>query len=302
MKLEIRQLKAFLTVAKELHFGKAAQQLDISQPLLSQQIQKLESAIGAPLFERTTRTVRLTQAGLVLRGPLTDVLRQLDKIIGDAQRAANGEVGEMTVGFAASVAHFLLPQILYAYRQRYPEIKLALKELHSAVLIEQLQSHQIDVALLRPDKSAPDVVLKPIAQESLWVAVPTHHPLASRESLLLSDLQGEPFIGFSKTGSRYFHNLIKRLAIREGVELNVVQESLLPTMFVLVEAEIGLCIVPASATGMHSSGIVYLPLKSEKAPLTATLMIASLRSNETMAVHNFIDLAHQHGHKAKTLQ
>ncbi|NYT22692.1 LysR family transcriptional regulator [Alcaligenaceae bacterium] len=293
MKLEFKQIRAFLVVAEELHFGRAARRLHISQPPLTQIIQKLEASVGVSLLQRTTRQVRLTPAGQAFQEHARAAFKHMDHAVFAARRAAEGEIGMLRIGFAASAAYNLLPGIMSVFRERYPDLRLHLEEQASPELLYRLVSERIDVALLRPETVPVGVRMTAVGEEPLYVAVASHHPLSGEQRIGTRQLQGMPFIGFSQ--SRYLDRLIRQIVGQDGVMLNIVQESELPTILTLVAARVGIAIVPASARDMRTAGMVYRPLVtgSGRAAPCASLMVAYPDEYANAAVDNFVEIAQQ---------
>lgn len=149
--MELRHLRYFIAVAEELHFGRAAQVLGISQPPLSQQIQALEQQLGARLFERTNRRVELSEAGRLFLQEARLVLAQVDKAADVARRAQLGELGELKIGFTSSAPfNSTIPQAIFSFRQRFPAVHLNLREMSSTMVADALVDESIEVGIMRP--------------------------------------------------------------------------------------------------------------------------------------------------------
>jgi len=161
--MELRHLRYFVAVAEELHFGRAARRLGIAQPPLSQQIKALEEEIGAVFLKRTKRQVDLTAAGRVFLIEARKTLAQAEQAVRAAQRAARGEIGQLSVGFVCSAVYGKVPSIFRLMRSRYPEVSLLLQELTSEEQVEAMKKNEIDIGLIRPPLQA---------AESLAWAVP----------------------------------------------------------------------------------------------------------------------------------
>jgi DNA-binding transcriptional LysR family regulator len=149
MDVELRVLRYFVAVAEELHFGRAAERVLVSQPALSRQIAGLEQQLDVRLFERTSRQVRLTDAGAVLLVEARRTLAQAERAVDIARRAGRGEVGRVRVGFLASASNSILPPVVRTFRTRYPSVALELNELLDDEQVRQLEEGQIDVGFLR---------------------------------------------------------------------------------------------------------------------------------------------------------
>jgi len=261
MPLLSRRLLAFVAVAEELHFGRAAQRLNMSQPPLSQQIRAFESEIGTALFERTTRLVRLTPAGQMLLTRVRHLMTDGERAITAARRAAAGEVGTLALGFTPTAAYQILPRALAAHRRKFPDVAFIMHELNSVEQVSALRSGRIDVALLRhhPSMGHDGLRFEPIAREPMVLALPAGHRATSRRRVPLKLLQGESLIGFDPNASSYFHGLLRTLFEAAAVQPRIVHQSILPTMLALVEAGMGVALVPASAA-LRSLTVAYRPL------------------------------------------
>ena len=194
--MELRHLRYFVTVAEELHFGRAAARLFIAQPPLSQQIQQLERELGVSLLARTSRRVQLTPAGAAFLSEARQILSRVTQAADTAKRAARGETGWLGIGFAASATYDLLPAVLHDFRALFPEVALSLQELNAAEQATALTDNHIHVGFARPYAPHPAAVVSAIQQEPFLAALPAAHPLAQESSLRLSALAEEPFISF----------------------------------------------------------------------------------------------------------
>lgn len=264
-----------MAVAEELHFGRAAQRLHMTQPPLSQQVRLFEERVGVQLIERSTRAVRLTAAGAVLRDALQRMMNDGEAALANASRVARGEAGHLRVGFTPTAAFGLIPAAVRAYRERHPQVHLTMIEGNTTQLQTQLQQGRLDVAILRRYASMRDDALRmePIHNEPMIVAVPAQHPLAGRPSVAITELVTYPLVGFARQTSEYFHNLLNDLFFRNEVIPHYAMESLMPTLLALVEAGIGVALVPASSSLLRGDGIRYLPLEA-KVEVFSTLHFA----------------------------
>src|SRR6201989_3039405 len=163
--IELRHLRYFLAVAETLHFGRAAVKLEMAQRPLSQQIRKLETLVGAPLFERTTRGVTLTPAGAMLRERATATIARLDDDMEQTRRVARGGEGRLTVGFSGSVMFTELPMAIQAYRRAYPRVEVRLREMWTSNQLAALADGSIDVGFLRDGERRSELAITPLLQE-----------------------------------------------------------------------------------------------------------------------------------------
>jgi DNA-binding transcriptional LysR family regulator len=263
MPLLSRALRAFIVVAEELHFGRAATRLNMSQPPLSQLIRQFEARVGTELFTRSTRTVRLTLAGEELLRRARRLADDNDATLRAVRRAGGGDVGKLALGFVSSAAYRVLPAALARYRAQYPDVELMLYEQLSADLTERLVAGTIDIAIFRrhPRAVEPELVFERVHRERMVLAIPAGHPYADQPEVAMTALDGQPFVGFHREGSSYFHATQTRVFREHHVRPRIVYESVLPTLLALVEAGMGMALVPESAAGLRPSGVVYRPLR-----------------------------------------
>jgi DNA-binding transcriptional LysR family regulator len=255
----LARLSCFIAVAEELHFGRAAERLHMTQPPLSRQIQQLEAELGVQLIDRTTRTVTLTPAGLAF---LPDARRILQLAEGAAQtvkRVPAGDLGTVVIGFTAASAHAVLPRLLEATRAKLPDVKLDLREMVTAAQIEGLLTGELDLGMARPPLKRPGLVSRPLLHEQLVAALPVDHPLASLgRQLTLNDLDGQDVVMYSPVQARYFSELLISTFTIAGATPRYVQTvTQVHTMLVLVRSGIGIALVPASAATLHPEGVAF---------------------------------------------
>ena len=290
--MELRHLRYFVTVAEELHFGRAATRLAIVQPSLSQQIRQLEDELGFPLLYRTKRYVELTDAGKVFLAEARQVLAQVQEAKRTAQRAYRGEVGRLVVGYISSSTYDLLPLMLRVYRERFPAVEVALRELTTQEQLRALEEEYIQVGLLRLPISAPLVHVEVVRREPIVCVLPEEHPLAMRERIAVPLLAQEPFVlQASQRGAGYSAQLLQ-LCLSSGFSPNVIQEvTEMHTIVSLVAAGMGVSLVPLSARNIRSQGVVYRELEG-----TATLTemaVAWRHDTHSALVQNFLSVARE---------
>lgn len=292
MALLSRSLRAFVTVAEDLHFGRAAKRLHISQPPLSQLIRQFEQELGATLFIRTTRNVQLTPAGKALLERARRLAAEADAALVAVQRVARGEAGALTLGFTHSTVYGVLPRTLGAWRARYPDLALELKQLTSDLLLDGVRSGRIDVALARvsPDLADPELRVALIAREPMLLVIPAGHEFAALDAVPVQALQGLPFLHYDPQGSRYFHDLVEGIFARAEVRPTIAHMSILPTLLALVEAGMGLALVPAAAVPKHDGPLLSRPLGGAGETALATLCCVSRRDNANPALPGFMQV------------
>lgn len=290
--MELRHLRYFVTVAEELHFGRAAARLLIVQPSLSQQIRQLEDELGFPLLRRTKRSVELTDAGKVFLAEARDILAHVQNAKRAAQRAYRGEVGRLVIGYISSSAFDLLPLLLSAYREHFPSVEVALRELTTQEQLRALDEERIQVGLLRLPISAPLVEVEVLRREPIVCVLPERHPLARHEKISVSLLAQEPFVLQShQLGGGYYIQLMK-LCLSFGFTPNVIQEVTETYAIVsLVAAGIGVSLVPLSTKTIRSQGVVYRELEGTNAQ--TAIAVAWQPHLHSEIVKNFLTVARE---------
>jgi DNA-binding transcriptional LysR family regulator len=262
--MELRHLKYFIAVAEELHFGRAAKRLAMSQPPLSQQIKSLEEEVGVILLKRSKRQVEITAAGQIFLEEARKTIIQVDQTIRAAQRAARGEIGQLAVGFVSSAVYGKVPSIFRLMRTRFPEVSLLLQELTSEEQVEALKANRIDVGLVRPPiLAAESLPLQVIWREPLMVVLPIGNPLTLETEIAVESLAEESFIQIPRHVAPGFYDQFIRICARAGFSPKIVQEArTTPTIVSLVAGGMGVSILPASLQSLQRSGVVYRPLQS----------------------------------------
>ena len=255
----LARLSCFIAVAEELHFGRAAERLHMTQPPLSRQIQQLEAELGVQLIDRTTRTVTLTPAGVAFLPDARRILQLAESAALTVKRVPAGDLGTVVVGFTAASAHAVLPRLLERTREKLPDVKLELREMVSSVQLEALMSGDIDLGMARPPLKRPGIVSRPLLHEQLVAALPAGHPLVGQaRQLTLNDLDGEDVVMYSPVEARYFNELLISTFTIAGATPRYVQfVTQVHTMLVLVRSGIGIALVPASAATLHPEGVVF---------------------------------------------
>lgn len=284
--MELRHLRYFIAVAEELHFGRAAQVLGISQPPLSQQIQALEQEVGARLFERTNRRVELSEAGRLFLQEARLVLGQVDKAADVARRAQLGELGELKIGFTSSAPfNSSIPQAIFAFRQAFPAVHLNLQEMSSTEVAESLVDESIQVGLMRPLPLPDSLSVVELMREPLVAVLNAGHPLVegSERGLHLAQLAQEPFVFFPRTYGSGLYAQLLNLARDAGFSPHFAQEAgEAMTIIGLVAAGLGVSVLPASYQRIRIDGVVYRTLLDPEA-VTAVWLVQRKGAQTPMA-------------------
>jgi len=288
---DLSQLRCFVTVAEELHFGRAAARLNMTQPPLSRQIQVLEHIVEAPLLDRTSRSVRLTPAGRSFLPEARRILKLAESASQVARRIALGKTGSIKIGFTATSAYGFMPDLVAACRTRLPEVDLSLKEMVSGDQLEALVSGQIDIGLLRPPIGRPEFASMRVVAERLLVAFPQGHAFADHQTVAPRELDGQPFIMYSPYESRYFHDLVVTLFTRADTRPRYVQHlSQIHSILAMVCAGLGLAIVPEAATNLNFRGVELRPLHLAGPPPVETYLVWR-RDDESPLLPPLIEIA-----------
>lgn len=289
--MELRHLRYFAAVAEELHFGRAARKLHISQPPLSMQIRALEAELGVKLLNRTRRHVSLTRAGTVFLQDAQQILERSEQAVLTARRAERGEIGELAIGFISVADYNLLPLVLREFRRQYPLVTLSLKESTTDTQIADLLDSRIDVGFLLPPVNEPAIESTPVLREPLIVALPERHPLARRRGAIpLGLLADAPFIITPRHMAPGLYDDIVSFCHAAGFSPQIAQEAIqMQTVVSLVSAEMGVALIPRSLQNLQRTGVIYKPLK-DTSPMSE-IHLAWRRNDKLPALQLFLQLA-----------
>lgn len=291
MNIEMRQLRYFVTVAEELHFGRAAVRLHMTQPPLSQAIAALEDGLGTALFLRNRRTVALTPAGSALLPEARRILSEAALLPELARRAASGEAGRLALAFITSADYSVLPPFLRRYTERYPGVQLVLQEATSDVQIEDLLRGRIDAGLLippLPDRARAALDYMKVLDEPLILCAPAGL-LRKKGAVALRNLPSLPLIIFPREISPALHDAILSCFRAAGITPAIGQQAIqMQTIVSLVSAGMGLALVPQSVSNLMRPGVEYRAL-ADATPLVET-GIAWRRDNPSPVLKGFLEL------------
>jgi DNA-binding transcriptional LysR family regulator len=243
--MDVRQLRCFIAVAEELHFGRAAERLGLAPPALSRQISTLEEELGAALLTRTTRQVALTRAGLVLLEEGRAILARMDYAARAVRDAALASGKVLRIGAIDAASSSFVPDALVAFRERYPGVEIKFVEAMTAPLIQMLEAGKLDLALTRPPRKPTDCAYEVLRVERPIVVLNEEHPLAARDDLTMRDLVGEAFVVPSKRIRPFAYDLVMAYFESVGTVPNVVIEATeKPAMMSAVAAGLGMALAP----------------------------------------------------------
>lgn len=291
--MELRHLRYFIAVAEELHFTRAAERLHIGQPPLSQAIQALEADIGAQLFARTKRSVRLTDAGKLFLTDARRILALSEQAGATARRAERGEAGELRVGFTFSTPLTpLFAAVINRYRRAYPHVTLTLHEMATLRQLDGLTQRTLDLGFIRPPDRVHGAELKltPMREDPLVAVLPTTSALARKTAIAMRDLQGMPFVMYPASAGTGIYPQIFRLCREAGFVPNVALEAgEASTIIGLVAAGCGVSLLPKAFDRIRMDGVCYRPIADEAA--TTTLLLAQRGDEVSPLVEAFVALA-----------
>ena len=285
--MELHDLRYFVAVAEDLHFGHAAKRLHMTQPALSRQIQALEAELNVQLFQRTKRTVQLTMAGHTFFEEAKQILSHTEQAIQKTQWAARGEIGQLRLSFTASALRSIVPEVMPVFRERYPDVQLMMNERCTHSQVVAFQNHQIDIGFLYPPVDETLLALQPVADEIWVVAIPKGHYLADQKYLTLATLAKEAFILHPRQEGPAFYDQIIQLCEQAGFYPNVVQEvETSQTRVGLVAAGMGITFVPDYLQTVGDTQVVYRRLQEATPKLQ--LAVAHRRDNFSPIVQQFL--------------
>ncbi|ECG8588843.1 LysR family transcriptional regulator [Salmonella enterica subsp. salamae] len=291
MNIELRHLRYFVAVAEELHFGRAAARLNISQPPLSQQIQILEQQVGARLLARTNRSVALTAAGRQFLADSRQILSLVSDAAARAERLHLGEAGEIRIGFTSSAPFISAVSHTFSrFRQAHPDVHMQTREINTREQIAPLNEGALDIGLLRntllPDSLNYNVIL----HEPLMAMIPCEHPLAQKPVVTLAELAKEPFVFFDPHVGTGLYDDILGLMRRYNLTPTITQEvGEAMTIIGLVAAGLGVSILPASFRRVQMNGMRWIPLAEEDA-VSEMWLVWSRHREQSHAVERFCQL------------
>lgn len=275
--MELRQLRYAVAVAEELHFGRAARRLHMTQPSLSRQVRALEQEIGLDLFVRTSRGAELTPAGAELVPQARRALLFIETAVRRCQDVGRGAAGHVSLGFVATAAVDILPRTLAVHREQRPRVVVTLAELTTEQQVEALASGDLDVGLGRDARPVAGLRIERLREEPIVVALPAAHPLAEHPSLRLSDLAGWGVVKMPRERARVIDDLLRRVLGDEartgrGAPGAIVQEAnQYMTLLALVAANLGVALVPDSVRPLGPTGLRYVTLDESDATTSLTV-------------------------------
>ncbi|MER8039239.1 LysR family transcriptional regulator [Streptomyces hydrogenans] len=257
--LPLPQLHAFVVLAEELHFGRAAARLGIAQPPLSQQIRRLEDKVGHALFRRDPGRVGLTPAGRELLPAARHALAALAEGLTAAREVGSGRAGRLRIGFAASLALTVLPSLLRTFRERLPAVELDIQEMTTTPQLAALRERTIDIGLLRePPAQDAELEFRTVLTEPFVAVLPSTHPLATQRTVSVTQLADQPFVLLPRAVGPFLYDRITGLCADAGFTPHVTQHAVeWQTVCALVETGLGVSLAPESIRRIRLQGVAY---------------------------------------------
>lgn len=297
--MELRHLRYFVAVAEELHFSRAAERLHIGQPPLSQAIQALEADIGAQLFERSKRWVRLTEAGKLFLADARRILALSEQAADTARRAERGEAGELRMGFTFSIPFSpLFAAVINRYRQQFPAVSLTLHEMATQPQLDAISQRTMDIGFIRPPAGGEASIatgtfkVTRLLKDRLVLVIPRGHTLATRRKVAIKELAQEDFVLYPQSAGTGIVPQIVGLCRDAGFTPRVVQEAgESSTIIGLVAAGCGISILPASFERIQLEGVCYVPITDAAA--TTALLLVQRQGERAPLVDAFVKLARE---------
>ncbi len=287
MDVDARLWRSFTTVAEELHYGRAANRLHITQPALSRQIRDLERALGVTLFDRTSRRVVLSQAGQAVLGQARRALAESDRAVRLARLAAHGDWGELAIAALPAVALGLLPAIVRAYRHARPAIGVRISESFDDEQLAALAAGRIDAGFLRAAAAPPGIYLETLLTEPILAGLPADHRLARHDRIALSELAAEPFVLFPRHRTVLAYDEFIASCRAAGFSPAIVQEASGIAALGLVAAGLGVTVLAASYQVLSLQGVRFVPIVGHR----LRLQVAWAAGNTNTALPAFLDTA-----------
>lgn len=299
---ELIQLRCFLAVARELHFGRAAASLNITQPPLSRHIQVLERILGVTLFHRSSRSVKLTTAGTALLSEANRIIEMAEGAVNVARAAADGEEGVISLGFTAASGYSYMPRLVGFMQEHMPSVGTILKEMVTGKQLEALTTGRIDIGLMRLSSQRPELESQKVLKERFIVCSPKTIPEASRPQRI-ADFDRLPLIMYAPDKARYFHDLLTGLFTSAFAEPKRVQHvTQIHSILMLVSAGQGFALVPESSRRLRPDGVVFSELEDAKPIVELHAVWRKEHENPALSVLlSHLDEVGQHIERARLL-
>jgi len=300
--MELRRLRYFIAVAEELNFRRAAEQLHVAQPAVSQQVRKLEIELGVDLFRRNKRAVSLTAAGVTFLDEARRTLRQAETAARAARQAADGTQGRLRVGYLPGPLPWRLAETITRFAVRFPGVEVVPQTVGARQAVGDVASGRLDVAVVGLPILAAGLTTTPLCEEQVVAVVPDRHPLSGRPELDLEWLGETPLITLPRSDNPAFHDGILAACRNAGVAPTIIEtaESGVDHALLLVAAGLGVAVLPESATRYGAPAVRFLPV-TQPHLATHTGLISRPDDRDT-TVEGFVRLAQERSSNLRTIE
>ena len=289
--MEFRHIRSFLSVAETLHFGRSARLLNLSQPALSLQIKALEDELGIQLLSRNRQGTVLTEAGQAFREDAAVALEKLEFAKRKAQWASAGKFGHIRIGSISTAGFEIVPNLMRRFRKSYPDVEFSIRNILTGTQLEMIDDGLLDVGFLRlPIENRKEIEVTTVHREPFVAILPSWHSLSAKKEIHLRELKGNPFVMYAREHAPGFHDLLTGILSNAGVVPMVVQTAgEMPTLISLVDAGVGVSIVPASVAKRVVSKVVVCSI-TDRLP-ESEIGLAFSRRNSAAIVRRFCEFA-----------
>lgn len=292
--MELRYLKYFVTVAERQNFTRAAEELHVAQPAISQQIKSLEEELGVTLLLRTKRSVKLTAAGHAFLSEAREILAHAELSKQIARRAARGETGSLAIGCVGASASGFLPELIRSYRKKFPAVRVHLLELTPEQQLQAFAREKIDIGFTRPlaAADAKNFTQELVYRDRLMLAVPENHSLAKAGQVRLERFAGEDFVMFKRSEAPKLGDAMMQLCAKAGFTPQVVSEPpMIQTVLLAVASGIGVAIVPGCVRSFRQPGVTILPVRPVSPYIE--LVLTRPKGEPSPTVSAWLELLHE---------
>jgi DNA-binding transcriptional LysR family regulator len=289
--MEFRHIRSFLSVAETLHFGRSARLLNLSQPALSLQVKALEDELGIQLLIRNRQGTVLTAAGQAFREDAAAALEKLEFAKRKAQWASAGKLGHIRIGFISTAGFEIVPNLMRRFRKSYPDVEFSIRNILTGTQLEMIDDGLLDVGFLRlPIEKRKEIEVTTVHREPFVAILPSWHSLSAKKEIRLRELKGNPFVMYTREYAPGFHDLLTGILSNAGVVPKVVQTAgEMPTLISLVDAGVGVSIVPASVAKRVVSKVVVCSI-TDRLP-ESEIGLAFARQNTAPVIRRFCEFA-----------
>ncbi|WBU60995.1 LysR substrate-binding domain-containing protein [Paracoccus albus] len=290
--IDLRQLRYFVCLAEELHFGRAAERLGIAQAPLSQQIRAMEERLGVTLFQRTTRRTRMTSAGETLLSHARELIDGMDRAVSHTRAMAGQSTGRLTIAGVNMAMTHVIPPILAEFRSKWPAVIVDIEHLGTSEQLRTLETGEVNIAFIRPTEQAAFMQVETLLREGFVAALPKGHRLASKSEIALRDIADEPLVGYAPILGANYAMLLRDAFRREGLTPRFVQECTHTTSVAAqVASGLGLAVMPSWISNIHSPYLDFRPVP--ELPRAIELVVAWPKGETSPLVQDFISVTRQ---------